>query len=249
MGNIVRTIDWESIDLVVFDVDGTLYDQARLRRRMFIALGAHCLRTLSLNTALTLRAFRHCREELSGAGDDKDFTSLQYRLAAERCRLKSGDVRAMVEDWIEERPLRFLRKYRFDGVAELFDACRGQGKTVAVWSDYPASAKLDALGLSAEIVVSSEDDNVRRLKPNPAALHRIFLLADVPPHRALLIGDRADHDGEAARRAGARALILRPVPHDEFPTFTSYHDAVFEQLLRPVRASAGPARSRSEHVE
>ena len=37
-------MDWDCIDLVVFDVDGTLYDQRALRIRMAWEL---CLHTLS----------------------------------------------------------------------------------------------------------------------------------------------------------------------------------------------------------
>ncbi|CAH2395191.1 HAD family hydrolase [Mesorhizobium ventifaucium] len=231
MGGLDRTFDWAAVDLVIFDVDGTLYDQRRLRQRMLIELGAHCCRTLSFRTALTLRAFRRCREDLSRAQQMEDITDIQYRLTAAECSLPPDDVRTLVKEWIEERPLRFLRCYRFNGVAELFDACAGRGKTIAVWSDYPASAKLVALDLVADIIASSGDDGVRRLKPDPAGLYYVLACAGVPPQRAVLIGDRAEHDGEAARRAGVQVLLRRAVPHKDFPTFRTYHDSVFEPLL------------------
>ena len=37
-------LDWRRAELVVFDVDGTLYDQSCLRRRMIRQLLLHCLR-------------------------------------------------------------------------------------------------------------------------------------------------------------------------------------------------------------
>ena len=247
-GECRQTIDWGAIDLVVFDVDGTLYDQTPLRLRMLIELGMHSCRTMSLSDALTLRTFRRCREELSREQGTEDFTNLQYIRAAERRRMDPGDVRETVRVWLEERPLQFLRNYCLDGVAELFDACRKTGKGPAVWSDYPASAKLAALGLSASIIVDSGEEGVRRLKPDPAGLHRILSLASVAPHRVLLIGDRTDHDGEASRRAGVQTLIRRPAPHAEFATFASYRDPLFNPLLRQARASPNQAAPLAENA-
>ena len=170
MEGLARTFDWAASDLVIFDVDGTLYDQRRLRQRMLIELGAHCCRTFELRTALTLRAFRRCREDLSRAQQMEDITDIQYRLTAAECSLPPDDVRTLVKEWIKN-VLRFIRCYRFNGVAEKFDACAGRRKTIAVWSDYPASAKLVALDLVADIIASSGDDGVRRLKPDPAGLY------------------------------------------------------------------------------
>lgn len=225
------TIDWDAIDLLVFDVDGTLYDQARLRRRMLVELAANCCRERSVATLLVLSVFRRCREELSRVRQAEDFTELQYRMTAERCNLHPDEVRLRVKVWIEDRPVRFLRRYRFDGVAEIFEACARRGKAVAVWSDYPAAAKLAALELTAGIVVSSDDESVRRLKPDPAALHQILSRTGIPAHRAMLIGDRAEHDGEAARRAGVRALLKGTAPRREFETFSTYRDPIFQTLV------------------
>ena len=243
MGNATPRLDWDAIDLVVFDLDGTLYDQARLRLRMLAELGIHTCRTFSVGTALTLRSFRRLREELSRTSAKADFTELQYVRTASARAVDPADVRAIVKDWIEERPLAFLRNYRFDGVAELFEACRRAGKGPAVWSDYPATAKLDALGLSAPIVLHSGEEGVQRLKPDPAGLRRICAITGARPDRILMIGDRAEHDGEAAKAAGAQALIRAKGAHPEYATFASYRDPRFEPLLRQV-----PAGRRSTAV-
>ena len=57
-------LNWNDIDLVVFDVDGTLYDQRRLRLVMVRRLLAATWRTRSLDTLLTMRTFRKVREAL-----------------------------------------------------------------------------------------------------------------------------------------------------------------------------------------
>src|SRR3546814_9318166 len=61
-------LDWSSVRLVVFDVDGTLYRQRPLRLRMAAALVADGLRRRSLSTIRALGAYRRLREELADNG-------------------------------------------------------------------------------------------------------------------------------------------------------------------------------------
>ena len=105
------------------------------------------------------------------------------------------------------------------------------GKRVAVFSDYPDVEKVSALGLQAWPIVCATDDEVARLKPDPAGLLRILNQSGVHPNRALMIGDRFDRDGLAARRANVRALIRSRRVHPEFETFQGFDDAIFAPLL------------------
>src|SRR3546814_17140837 len=57
-------VDWDNIDLVVFDMDGTLYDQRRLRARMLMALAGEAVRSRTLRVPAVLQTFRRCRETL-----------------------------------------------------------------------------------------------------------------------------------------------------------------------------------------
>jgi phosphoglycolate phosphatase/putative hydrolase of the HAD superfamily len=218
-------IDWKTIDLVVFDVDGTLYDQNRLRARMLLQLiGSH-----DLDTLLTLRAFRQGREELAEHADD--FRLRQYEMTATRRRRSVAHVQGLVEEWMEKRPLAFLPGCRLNGVDRLFDALRGAGKRIAIFSDYPIEAKLAALGLSADILVSACDAGVCRLKPDPTGLQRILEMAEVQASAALMIGDRVERDWEAARRIGMRALIRSRRALARIDTFQSFADEPFRPLL------------------
>ena len=71
-----------------------------------------------------------------------------------------------------------------------------------MWSDYPAEEKLAALGLRAEVVVSATDPEVDRLKPDPRGLEVALARLGASAEHCLLVGDRDERDGEAARRAG-----------------------------------------------
>lgn len=229
-------LDWNEIDLVVFDVDGTLYDQRRLRRAMLRPLLAAAWESRSLDLLRTLRTFRRVREAL-GEQQAADFLQLQYIRTANRHNTTSEAVRGLATEWMERRPLPLLAGCRYPHLDALFAGLRAHGKQVAVFSDYPALDKLAALGLRADVVVCATDPHVARLKPDPAGLLEILRRTGVPAQRALMIGDRADRDGVAALRAGVRALIRAPKAHPDFITFAAYDDPIFA----PLRMTAGAA--------
>ncbi|MDB5743674.1 MAG: Haloacid dehalogenase domain protein hydrolase [Polaromonas sp.] len=225
------SLEWNAIDLVVFDVDGTLYDQKRLRLAMLGLLLAASWRARSLDTLRTLRTFRHVREAL-GEQPDADFMRLQYAQTASRHNKTEDEVRLLTTDWLEQRPLPLLARCRYPHLDALFAGLRAAGKQIAVFSDYPAQGKLAALGLQAEPIVCATDARIARLKPDPKGLLAILRETGVPAQRALMIGDRFDRDALAASRAGVRALIRARKPHPQFATFRAYDDVVFQPMLR-----------------
>jgi phosphoglycolate phosphatase/putative hydrolase of the HAD superfamily len=248
-------IDWSDVDVAVFDVDGTLYDQRRLRLHMLGELLVACARARSPELALTLREYRRVRERLAER-PDAPFMLRQFVLTGERRRRAPEAIERLVAEWIDMRPLRFLRRCRYSGLDRLFAALRGAGKTIAIFSDYPAREKLAALGLHADVFASACDADVGRLKPHPAGLLKILRATGAAPERCLMIGDRADRDGAAARQVGMRALIRARRPQAPFETFGSYADETFQTLLDgdprtsadravpPERPAAQPAPRR-----
>jgi FMN phosphatase YigB (HAD superfamily) len=202
------TVDWRRVRAVVFDVDGTLYDQRALRLRMAGEIVGRCLlRPATLREARVLRTFRRVREELADE-EAAGIGRLQYARAATRLRLPAERVEEVVADWILERPLRHVAACRRAGVRRLFAALRDSGRRIGVWSDYPAAAKLQAMDLDADAVVSAVDPEVDRMKPHPTGLARVLELLAVSPAEALMIGDRDERDGECARRLGCPYLLL-----------------------------------------
>ena len=231
-------IPWDDIDLVVFDVDGTLYDQRRLRLAMLGLLLADALRARSLSTLRTLRTFRRVRESL-GDAPAEGFMQEQYAKTALRHGMRAEDVERLASEWLERKPLPMLAACRYPHVDALFAALQRSGRQVAVFSDYPASAKLEALGLKADPVVCATDPHIGRLKPDPAGLLAIMRACGASPQRTLMVGDRADRDGAAARRAGAHALIRSARPIPGHLTFRSFDELVFRPVMDPRSVLAG----------
>src|SRR3546814_13279809 len=108
---------------------------------------------------------------------------------------------------MNRRPLPLLMKARFPGGARLFHAIRASGRGIGVLSDYPAVAKLEALGLAADFIVAAADDGVGVMNPSPAGLIHLMERAGASPRSTLLTGVRPDRDAAAGKRAGVLPQI------------------------------------------
>ena len=208
--------------LVVFDVDGTLYDQTRLRRAMAVRLLSHIALTGRVSTLKALQAYRHARETTADAGR-ADFETLALAAAARAGRISETRARALVAEWMHERPLPLLSRCRYGGVAELFARLRGQGTLIGILSDYPAADKLRAMGLRADAIAFAGAPGVPLQKPDPGGLRHLMEIAGASPAETILVGDRDERDGEAARRAGVDVLLRssRPAGPDMFRSFAA----------------------------
>ncbi len=226
----IHPADWSGIDLVVFDVDGTLYDQRPLRIRMARDMAFHTILRRDLSVLSVIRTYRHLREGM-GEQEIVNFEAFLIAQTAAATGSPQPKVLEIITEWIEQRPLPYLSACRYPGLLELFAGLKRQGKTIGVFSDYPAHAKLAALGLSADIVVSAGDDGIGLLKPHPRGLEFLITQAGATAATTVLIGDRSERDGLAARRAEVRSLIRSSQPIQDWQTFTSYTDPLFAPLL------------------
>jgi HAD superfamily hydrolase (TIGR01549 family) len=221
---------WDAIRLVVFDVDGTLYHQRSLRLRMARDLLLHAARSHDFGPVRLLARYRKVRERM-GEEEVEDFEPALLAEVAAAVGTTSAEVEAVADEWMNRRPLRHLARSRFPALPELVAALRGSGKAIGVLSDYPAPAKLAVLGIEADYCVSAGDIGVGRLKPHPAGLIAVMAAAGVAPAETVMIGDRVERDGEAARRAGAHALIKADRARPGWQTFCRYDDALFAPLF------------------
>jgi HAD superfamily hydrolase (TIGR01549 family) len=221
-------INWDTIRLVVFDVDGTLYNQKALRLRMLKDLVGHTIATRSLETLRTLRIYRKIRETI-GDREVDGFDSVLIARTAQEAGAEKAKVQSLVREWIEQRPLAHIRACRYPQVAELFAALKRRNKIIGIFSDYPAVEKLRAMDLHADIVVSAIDVGI--LKPSPRGLAVIMARAGVGPQETVLIGDRTERDGEAALRAGAASLIRSNRTIPGWVCFANFAAPQFSSLI------------------
>ena len=188
----------------LIDLDGTLYRQNLVRSMMTLEVALYGRSSIE-----TLRAFRHEHERLrhETLPEGSNPFALQSQRAAERLHVGADRVSQIVDQWMFERPGKWLRLFRRRRLLALISEHRKRGGKTALVSDYPAQRKLAAMGVSHlfdVVVASGEPGGPHQLKPSAAG---ILLAADrlqVAPNQCLVIGDRADADGEAAQRADMR---------------------------------------------
>jgi putative hydrolase of the HAD superfamily len=221
--------DWRDVRLVAFDVDGTLYNQRPLRLRMARDMVIDAVAKRDLSAIGVVNTYRRIRERL---GDEEvvDFERVLIAETAEATSMSPERVQAIVSEWIEARPLRYLRSCLYSGVPQLLAGLKRAGRQVGILSDYPATEKLAAMGLSAHHVVAACD--VGLLKPHAMGLQSLMASAGATAGDTLFIGDRADRDGAAGQRAGVRTLIRSSKPIEAFQTFKTFHDPLFDPFMQ-----------------
>ncbi|MCR5109164.1 MAG: HAD family hydrolase [Lachnospiraceae bacterium] len=217
---------------VVWDLDGTLYYQRKMRIKMGLELLTYyILHPLSLKELLAVKKFREVREKweelekeasslmteaIKGADDfieahgDCDILSArQYLFVAKSLNMDSGKVKNAIDKWIYERPLDIIYKCRDDEAAELIGRLDREGIDNYIFSDYPIEDKLTALKIKGiKGTYAATDERVGVLKPDPKGLCLIMKDHGLLPSEIIMIGDRMSRDGEAAKKAGCDYIIL-----------------------------------------
>ena len=183
-------------------------DGVEVRRRDGEGLGAR-------RTLRRLKVFRRVREELRERGrPDESLDRLQYAELALRTGDDPAELERTVTRWMHHKPLRHLERCRRQGLVELLGDLAAGGLELGVFSDYPADAKLIALGVDEAfgLKLCATDPEVNAFKPHTRGFLRACEVWGLAPEEVLYVGDRDDVDGEGARAAGMPVVILDDGP-------------------------------------
>lgn len=193
-------------DVFIFDLDGTLYDQRIVRRKIMISLVSQMIRLrISPRILSIIRTFRHIREEKK-AFSSPDLEELQYEWCAKKQKIAPQTVREVIRVWMLQFPLKILPTAIYPGVSDFFLTLGKRYKKIVVYSDYPVEEKLKALGLISDRNYYSLSTRIGQLKPGRKALDLIGSDFGCPAERIIYIGDREDTDGASAHMAGITFL-------------------------------------------
>ncbi len=196
-------------DLIIFDMDGTLYFQTGMRIRMALMLIRHCLsgrkgfRDLSL-----ILKYRKLREEWNSL-ETIDDDQLYHKLK-ERTGTAADVVGEVIQEWMFDNPVDVVRRCRDKALLGIIDRLITDGKQVCVYSDYPTEDKCRAVYLSEDVPqYYCGQEEIKNMKPNPSALFYIMNeYPEIAKDKVIMVGDRADRDKAAADNAGIASLIL-----------------------------------------
>jgi HAD superfamily hydrolase (TIGR01549 family) len=198
-----------SLKAWLIDLDGTLYRPTWVKLAMAAELGL-----LGWNAMRTVQRFREQHERVRAELQDDVHCPYRFQLerTAAELELEPELVERSISEWMIERPGKWIRLFRRADLLAEIAAFRSKGGRTAVVSDYPASRKLEALGHAAlfdAVVASGEANGPRRLKPHPDGYLAAARLLGVEPAHCLVIGDREDADGQAARAAGMQFRLVQ----------------------------------------
>ena len=224
----------EAVDLqvVVFDLDDTLYAERDYVRSGYEAVGEHLAAKLGRDEPFADWLWRR----FCGGQSDRVFDALaeQFDLS-----LSANDIKELVEVYRNHTPTIQPRK----GVIELLTQLAGKYR-LALLSDgfLPAQQlKLDALGLADrfEQVIFTEALGRESWKPSPAGFELIADRMGVPHAACCYIGDNLAKDFIAPNALGWRTVCLRlpdpihthPAPDGGDPQHTTDDLAQLTSLL------------------
>ncbi len=227
---------------VVFDVDGTLYRQGPVRRAMAGRLvRAYLPRPMEgLTTMRILSAYRRGQESLRDSSTSGDMAQAQLQYACQATGASPAQVLGAVARWMEQAPLDLLATHAQPGMQTLVRSLRARGIKLGVLSDYPAEAKLAAMGVGGlfDAVLCAQEPAVGAFKPNPRGILVALERLGVAPGEALYVGDRAEVDAAAARAAGVACAILSGQQTAPDPGYLAV--VSFAELARRIEPLTAP---------
>ncbi len=210
---------------ILFDIDGTLVDSNYLHvhawYQAFLEVG-HPVDAWRIHRGVGMGSSLLLAELL---GDDVNRLGERASDAHSRCYAELAGL---------QRP--------FDGAQKLVRAVVARGaRTVLATSAGPDDLERlrEVLELDDVVTGITSDKDVEQAKPEPDLIHAALGIADVPPERAVMVGDTG-YDVESAARAGVVCVALRSggVSHAELVAAGAV--AVFDDaahLLRDLDAS------------
>ena len=203
-----NNMDLKKYKLMIFDIDGTLYDQKQLRKKMILdILLYYFLRPHKLHELKILKIFREERERKKGYISE-DLENDQYLWVAEKTKFSIDLIRNVINKWIFVRPLKHLLNCRYGGVESLFLYLKKRNIKIGIYSDYPTKEKMDTLKLERDMEISSTDKEINALKPDPKGLQYVLKGLEINVKESLFIGDRESTDGMCAKNTGMDYMII-----------------------------------------
>jgi HAD superfamily hydrolase (TIGR01549 family) len=208
MSNLLDLKNLEQYQVIIFDMDGTLYNHKKLKRFILLEFIKYYLpRPWRISELLIISVFRKEREKHAGERFDNLY-EVQYQWASKLLNCSIESIKEVVNKWMFKKPLLYLEKSKYKWVDDTFSLIRQKNKKIVIYSDYPAEDKMQAMNLHADQLFSAIDPEINALKPSGEGLNWICEKNGISAKQCLFIGDRDDRDGECARKVGMPYYIL-----------------------------------------
>lgn len=210
---------------VIFDLDGTLYRITWVMRPLLtMKILPHILR---------LPRFLKIRQRFAGKemGSRDELLDAISEILARSEKIPASQAKNWILESFYPAFISVMSVFRGSrSVATILESLKNAGIKLAVLSDYAqVEERMNGLGIAHsyfDLVTSSETAGA--LKPSPRPFLDIASKWGISPDKILVVGDRNDTDGEAARAAGMKFLKVNNRPASEGKT---WNEAVEELKL------------------
>ncbi len=225
------------IRAVGFDIDGTLYAEAALYRKLLLK---------GLPRVRFLLAFNEVRREIRrllsspeyrarGIKGVEAFHRFQAGLVADRLGRDAASVHDDIEAFFYRaavEPFSSIRLY--PGVAELLSELKARGLRLGALSDFPCDEKVRLMGLSGyfDVVMTSEETGL--VKPDRASFDLFVERLGVPASEILYVGNSERYDVAGSLGAGMRAAKIAKKGSDSAAEFVFSDYAELRRYLDSI---------------
>ena len=194
----------DNLKMVIFDIDGTLYNQKKLRWYMAIELALYYLiRPWKMGEVQVLMHFRKEREKNALLPDmNHEIAHNQYQWCQSKVNRPISEIKEIVAKWMHQKPLKHLPKCIYQNCANYIQKLNNAGVTTCAYSDFEGDAKLRAMNLNIQHCYSSEQAEINTLKPSAKGINYIATQHQIQKKDIVFIGDRDELDGTCAENAG-----------------------------------------------
>ncbi len=183
---------------VIFDFDGTLYDNKKMPLRLILSLPFSIFK---------MKADRKVRKMLKGVdfSNGENFFSQYCKLLAAECKTSEKKIAFWYKNVYMPKMIFLLKKKYVarKNVNELFLKLKSYGIKIAVYSDYTnTEERMHSLSIdtsNVDIITSSVKEGA--LKPSPRPFIELANRLNVSVKKCLVVGDRDDTDGEGALKS------------------------------------------------
>jgi len=219
----------QNIRGIIFDFDGTLFDNAKIPQRVIASYPPDLLR---------IRKERLVRKRFAGC--DFSSPSNYYRAFFSTMGDSRWNTPEKMEKWFFNRYMprmvRTLKKHYKPrpGAEELLRHFRQDLYKIAIYSDYPLlKERIEAIGLkiSPDMPLYGPE-TFGAQKPAVRPLLRIAGDLGLAPEEILVVGDRNETDGYGAFHAGMRFFCIE-TGHKRYSRFDPYVSRMKEEPRGP----------------
>ena len=189
-------MDWKSLKGFIFDLDGTLYSQKKMRAIMLSHLVFYYgCRPHRIRELYALYCFRKMREK-----SEYKFARFEdlYNAIEKKAYLPTKKIEESIRNWLFQVPLLVINACAYKSVITFANQQFDEGKKIFIYSDYPAEDKLDAIGMKHDVVFAFGEDGIDEQKPSLRIMETILSKSGLKPNQLLYIGDRDDKDRVSA---------------------------------------------------